>query len=298
MPQRFPLAILLIFAPQALAADASDAEFLLLQPSAHAAALGGAFGARQGSLDSLRYNPAGLDGLPSLCAAAAHDSAPGDWSHEWAAVGGRCGPVSLGIEALLSDLQTFTLYDANGQATDTASSSSQNLGLGAALALSDWASVGVAARVFRSQLYLYDSSGVAADLGLTLHQKGFPWALGVAVQNLGAQSAYISHADPLPLLGRAALQGAWELDEGLYIRPCVELVAYQDPLRPFEVRTGMEATLFDRLDLRGGWVKSQDWDQLSFGLGLHWDQVEVDYAYLPGSALGNSQLLELRFNRL
>jgi hypothetical protein len=293
------LALTLLLAPACrLPAAASDAEFLLLQPAASAAALGGAYGARRGSLESLRYNPAGLDGLSGLCADVGHDSAPGDWSHEWAAIGGRWGALSLGMEVLLSDLQSFTLYDASGQAADNATSSSQNLGLGVATQLSRWASLGAEAHFFRSQLYIYQSWGWAGDLGLNLHWPGLPWSLGLAVQNMGAQSAYISDPDALPLCGRASLQGDWRLDRAIHLRPSVEFVGYQDPLRPQELRAGLELSAYERLDLRGGWLSSADWSQPSLGLGLHWDALELDYAYLPGGDLGNSQVLELRFNRL
>jgi hypothetical protein len=301
MPRRLDLLLALAgclaLRPSAAPAAPSDAEFLLQLPSAHAAALGGAYGAHRASLDDLRCNPAGLEGLSGFNAVIAHKTAPGDWTHEWAAVGGQVGWLSLGGEVLLDSLQPFTLYDANGQATDNASSSSQVLGLAAAVALNRWASAGLEGHLFRSQLYTYEASGLAADLGVNLHWPRQPWSLGLAVQNLGSQSAYVATADPLPLCGRAALQVAWKLDGGLSVRPSVELVGYQDPLRPSELRGGLEATLFDRLDLRGGWMKSGDFDQMSVGLGLHWDQVEVDYAFLPGSDLGDSHVLELKVSR-
>ncbi|HXC63824.1 MAG TPA: hypothetical protein VNZ67_05670, partial [bacterium] len=133
--------------------------------------LSGAYAARQGQVDCLRYNPAGLAGMNGLCLALGHDSAAGDWSDEWAALAYPVGGFTVGSEVLVSTLQSFTLYDSSGTAIDSAGANNMNLGLAAAQHLEPWLAMGADLRYFRSQLYTFSSQGYAFDLGLRLGAK-------------------------------------------------------------------------------------------------------------------------------
>jgi hypothetical protein len=279
-----------------LAGNPSGADFLLLEPTARAVAQGGAYCAQQGRPEGLRYNPASLQGLLGLQASLAHVNAPGDWAYDWAGVGFRLGALGLGAEYLASSLKPFTLYDATGSAVGEAAAGSQNIALGAAGPLPFFDAclkAGVAVRYFRSQLYQFESQGAAADLGLQACRKGWPVSFGLSLQNLGAESAYISEADPLPACARAGLQAKLPLDRGLEVMPAVDLVAFLDPTRPLEIRSGVEVDVFDRVGLRAGLLNAGLYHSLSFGMGLNWDGWGLDYAYLPANELGSEQMIEL-----
>jgi hypothetical protein len=163
--------LVLAFSPIPAQAASSGAEFLLEEPAAQSAALSGAYAARQGQVDCLRYNPAGLAGMNGLCLALGHDSAAGDWSDEWAALAYPVGGFTVGSEVLVSTLQSFTLYDSSGTAIDSAGANNMNLGLAAAGPLEPWLAMGADLRYFRSQLYTFSSQGYAFDLGLRLGAK-------------------------------------------------------------------------------------------------------------------------------
>jgi hypothetical protein len=279
-----------------LAGDPSGADFLLLEPTARAVAQGGAYSAQSGRTEGLRYNPASLQGLRGLQASLAHVNAPGDWAYDWAGVGFRFGAFGLGAEYLGSSLKPFTLYDATGTAVGEAAAGSQNIALGAAAPLplpGGWLKGGAAVRYFRSQLYLYEAQGGSVDLGLQACRKDWPVSLGLSLQNLGVESAYISEADPLPACARAGLQAKLPLDRGLLLMPAVDLVAYLDPTRPLEIRSGIEVDVFDRVGLRAGLLNAGSYHSLSFGMGLNWDGWGLDYAFLPANELGAEQMIEL-----
>ncbi len=272
----------------------SGADFLLLEPSARAAAVGGAFTAQQGLTDGLRYNPAALAGLKGAGASMSHASAPGDWSHDWAGAGLQWGGIGLGAEVLVSSLKPFELYDINGNAVGLAGAGSQNLMLAAATRLSGTAfSLGGGLRVFRSQLHTFTSQGYAADFGLLLGKPDGPFSAGLALQNLGAQSAYIADADPLPLSLRTGLLSKLPLDQGLDVHPSLDLVLFMDPTRPLEVRAGIEAQLFKAVGLRAGLQQAGSYRQLSFGLGFLWQGWGLDYAFQPGTELGAAHMIEI-----
>jgi hypothetical protein len=287
------LLLLLAFPTPQARALSSGAEFLLEEPVARSAALGGACAAQSGSLDSLRYNPAGLAGLRSLNLGLGHDSAAGDWSEEWAGLAYPLENATLAVEALVSTLQPFALYDATGAAVGTASASNQNFGLGLARALRSWMSIGADARYFRSQLYTFSNQGYAFDLGARLGGPGWPLALGVAVQNFGAESAYLAVADPLPACLRAGAEADWQLDQDLRLHPSADLLMFQDPQRPMELRGGLEATMFQNAKIRVGLQKAGDLQTFSAGLGVVWDNFGLDYAYLPDQGLGTTQMITL-----
>lgn len=292
-PKFHRIAILCALAGTA-AGSPSGADFLLLEPTARAVAQAGAYSAQHGRPEGLRYNPASLQGLRGLQASLAHVNAPGDWAYDWAGIGARLGSIGVGVEYLGCSLKPFTLYDATGAAVGEAAAGSQNLALGAAGALpGGWLKAGAAVRYFRSQLYLFEAQGAAVDLGLQACRKDWPVSLGLAVQNLGVESAYISDADPLPACARAGLQAVLPLDRGLNVMPAVDVVAYLDPTRPLEIRSGVEVDVFDRVGLRAGLMNAGVYHSLSFGMGLNWDGWGLDYAFLPANELGAQQMIEL-----
>lgn len=281
-------------APSLAFSAPSGADFLLLEPTARAAAIAGAYSAQGGRPEALRYNPAGLAGIPRLSASIAHVTAPGDWTHEWAGLGTRLGALALGAEILVSSIKPFELYNVNGDIVDIAQAGSQNLLLAAALnAPGRWLALGVGFRAFRSQLYKFSSQGLAADFGAQAHPRGWPLSFGLALQNLGTESAYVVDADDLPTCGRAGVSAKLPLEQGLDVEPSLDLLAFLDPSRPVELRIGLQADVYERLGLRAGILRTGNAMQLSFGLGVNWDGWGLDYAFLPGSELGSTHMLEL-----
>lgn len=287
------LILLIVFPCSRALALSSGADFLLEEPAAHSAALAGAYAARDGALDCLRYNPAGLAGIHGLSLALGHDSAAGDWSDEWAGLACPFAGLTLGLEVVVSTLQPFALYDSSGNAVGNADAGNQNLALAAAGALEPWLHAGADLRYFRSQLYDYNNQGYAFDLGLRLGRPGWPLALGVAMQNFGTESAYIAVADPLPVCLRAGVESDWGLDSELALHPSADLLMFQDPERPLELRGGLEATLFQYAVIRVGLQKAGELQAFSGGLGVLWGNYRLDYAYLPDQGLGATQMIEL-----
>lgn len=292
---KFPglLAALLLSASALKADTASGYEFLLSEPAARSAGMGGAEASTDGRLESLIYNPAGLAGMSGLQIALSNMSGEGDWNDEWVAVGDNFGSVFVGGQVLVSSLASFTLYNASGQAFDTAQVGSQAISLAAAQSMASWLHVGADLRYFRSELYTYTSQGFALDAGLQLRGPNWPLSVGFAVQNAGLASAYYQDSDPLPTLFRG-VQAPFDLNNNLRVTPRADMVRYEDTTQPAEFRLGVEGVLYKQAFVRAGWIHSTGYDQPSLGVGVIWQSLAVDYAYEPGSVLGSNQLIELR----
>lgn len=285
---------LLLSIARALESAASGAEFLLIEPTARAAGVAGAFSAAHGAPEAMRYNPAGLLKQGGLRASMAHVSALGDWSHDWAGLAADWGSLSWGAEILVTGIKPFELYDVNGDVVAMASAGSQNVMLaGAAPLPGGWLSVGAGLRYFRSQLYTFESTGFAGDLGLQAGHKSIPLRAGLALQNLGRQSAYLVEADPLPLCLRAGIMAPLDLDQGLRLRPSLDVLAFEDSSRRLEFRVGVQAEIYEKLNLRGGVLRAGEFQQYSFGAGFAWEGWGLDYAFQPGTELGANHFVTL-----
>jgi hypothetical protein len=286
----------LLFRPRVAVANASGAEFLLLDMDAKVAAQGGAGVARPADLNGLRSNPAGLSGLKGAQVAFTHFSAFSEWDHDWLAGAFPWGANTLGLELLSSRLRPFTYYDDFGDAAGTLNAGSLQGALGYARAFS-WGSIGATGRLFRGQLAEYSNWGYAADLGA--QWRPYHWiCLGAALQHLGEQTAFYAVRDPLPTLWRIGAQAHDQPNEDLGLSLNFDLLQSQDAGRGVELRLGGEALLFNRLALRCGGLRQDDLWSPSFGLGFKLGGLSLAYAFRPVDSLGSDHLLTLSLQDL
>lgn len=277
-------------------ADASGAEFLLLDMDAKVTAMGAAAVASSADLNALRSNPAGLTGLRTPKASFTHLSAFSEWDHDWLSVALPFGSNTLGLELLSSRMRPFTYFDDMGREVGTLNAGSLQGAVGFAHRFGTL-SAGFTGRLFRGQLADYSNWGYAGDLGLQWQ----PWrwsCIGAAFQHLGEQTAYYAVRDPLPTLWRAGIQAAGQPTEELGLRAGGEFLQSLDEGRGSEVRLGAEAALFKRLALRiGSHLQDKSWFP-SFGLGFNVAGLDLAYAYRPVETLGADHMITLSLQDL
>jgi hypothetical protein len=288
-----PVLAVALAAGRLSAAGPSGADYLLAEPAARTAGLADADAAVGGELEAFRSNPAGLASVQGLQVAVSHLSEADDWNHEWMALGMPIAGGVGAVEFLESDMTPFTLYDGSGQSYATATVSSQNLAFGWGMPVLADLDLGVDARGFRSQLYTYSNEGYAVDVGLRFEDRRLPVTLGMAIQNLGAESAYIAVSDPLPTRYRAGAEGHFRVSEAVAVSLRTDIVEYQDPTRPQEIRFGAETAFYKDAFIRCGWVHTAENDGLCMGLGVKWENLSLDYSYQPSNLLGDNELIEL-----
>ena len=68
---------------------------------------------------------------------------------------------------------------------------------------------------------------------------------------------------------------------------------YRD--HPEQIKVGVEYGLLDALWLRGGYMTSNDESGVSFGVGVNYSGVGLDYAYTPFGVFDKVQRMTVRF---
>lgn len=276
------------------AASPAGALFLTEEPDARALAAGGAYAAVPGGVASLRYNPAGLAAVDGWEAALSHHRQAIGWNREWLGAGLAWGPARLAGEFLYSAFDPIQDYDAAGNPSGSIRVADQSAGLGAAYRAGGGMSVGVVLRGFASQVAGYSNAGWSADVGALFQPEDLPVSLGVSMQNLGSQSAYISVPSPLPWGIRAGL--AWTVVQrgglGLDLRGDYDHFPDARSVAPW--RAGVEARLGGGLSVMGGLQASSLSRQWTFGVGYRWRMLDFSYAGVPDEVFGLSHLISLR----
>ena len=266
--------------------EASDvgtvgAGFLRVEAGPRAMALAGAYTALSDDGFGMYWNPAGLSRLEQGVFSASHQQLFPDLNIDndllsWAYPLGAYHTVAISGRFLHSE----DYYRTEWQDGSSFTNYSGSLGAHYAYGGSTGMAYGLGVKLIRERLAGYDANSFAVDGGVHYRSPHVPLRLGLVVQNLGPDIRFIEDGDPLPL----TLRGGWAydfypLDWRLTLSS--DLIYYQPENLSF-IAFGMEYSLFDLLELRGGYRTSQDYDddgQFFVGLGFNHSYFNLDYSY-------------------
>jgi hypothetical protein len=266
--------------------------------SPRAIAMGEAFSAVAGDLDSLGYNPAGLSGLaqPELMAQYTHgivDDSFGSFSY--------AHPTPFGsLWAGLSYYDAGSIHLQLSDGTDTTARAAQDFVYyaGAAVKLPGGLSVGATAKAYRFELAeRAKATGFAADGGALWKTPLKGLSFGASARNLGPDVKYEQVGDPLPTEYRAGAAYAVEFknlsEETPYSSSQFMLTA--DGVFPQknkamanvggEMRLSFSATGW--MALRCGYIFNSDPGSLNLGVGFKEGHFLFDYAASLKRDVGN-----------
>ena len=164
--------------------------------------------------------------------------------------------------------------------------------------------IGITGRYLRERIFDTNASGYAFDAGIQADLLSRSLNVGASVRNIGRMNELEVERTPLPRL----LQG------GIALSP-LQIVGYTDNVRLLDLALALETShLFDDnltrlhvgvsvkvmelVDLRGGYVSSDELRDYTFGLGLSFDGIYADYAYVPfeGGFDGPGHILSLLYH--
>lgn len=164
--------------------------------------------------------------------------------------------------------------------------------------------IGITGRYLRERIFDTGASGYAFDAGIQADLLSSSLNVGASVRNIGRMGELEFERTPLPRL----LQG------GIALSP-LQIVGYTDNVRLLDLALALETShLFDDnltrlhvgisvkvmelVDLRGGYVSSDELRDYTFGLGLSFDGIYADYAYIPfeGGFDGPGHILSLLYH--
>lgn len=296
-------------------AGTSSGEFLKFGPDARGVAMGHAMSAVAEDSAALYWNPAGLAMLTRSHVTATHAFLFQDVFYDYAAFARPIAPLvqprrrfmrpsvlgSLAISLQYLNAGRLEERINTGQATGgTFTPRDLAFTAGWGSSLSDSLDVGLALKYIDSRIQKSARTG-AIDAGVRFrsHLYDWPWTLAAAASNFGGALRFDAQRDPLPITFRF----------GNSIRPADYLILAGDLIftrdnRPYpalgaEGLFAVEESLI--LAIRGGYngrIGSNDLDGvsgISFGLGMRMRSLQVDYAWRPFGALGQTHRLTLGY---
>jgi len=300
--------VVLIVAHGALAVTTSVI-WLDITPGARANGIGESFTAVSDDATASYWNPAGLafkeegereitlqhsQWLPQLADDLYYEFL-GYAQHldGWGGVGGNITFMSMGeqqeIEAGSTEpIGTFYSY---GISADAAFGTEVAPGL----------AVGLGLKFIYDHLYYKESgkgSSFAADLGVLYHapeQSFGNVSIGATVSNLGPNMSYGGNSEKNPLprkfkFGVAYVPFEDELTSLLIVADYTKLLVdvksgISEEIKDNKWGTGAEFWYYNLLALRAGYIHDTEGEStisgISFGAGLHWNDFQLDMAFVP-----------------
>jgi hypothetical protein len=230
------------------------------------------------------WNPAALATLEQPQVGAMHARWLQDLSYEWIGyarpVHPRLGvgsvsvayfhmPSIQGVDEFDNPTGEFKVYD-------------MAVTFGLARPIAKGVSVGANAKLIRQNLATVSATGAAVDLGASATVAGT--TLGAVVQNLGPSLSFDGAAYPLPS------QVRFGMSRGFWDSRVLFAADYNIPRDYYhDMRLGTEFNAHPNVSLRLGYRQelgaptSDPATGLSYGLGLHFSQLQVDYAMTPSN---------------
>lgn len=279
-----------------VAIGSSSAGFLNFEVGARPAGMAGAGIGIGSGVTSQVWNPAFLADINRPEVGAMHASWLDGLSYEWLGyakpMGPRWGVGSISIAYF--HMPSFTGYDAFDNPIGEYKAYDMAVTMGLARSLTPALSVGANARLIRQSLADVSGTGGAVDFGASARVAGT--TVGASVQNLGPDLSLDGVKSPLPRQVRFGVSRPLYQDRVLL---AADLNMPSDYYK--DIRVGTEVRPHELVALRLGYrhelgTSGDPQDGLSFGVGLRWKALTVDYAMTPDDAFDNVQRLSFGYS--
>ncbi len=297
-------------------------QFLIVVSDAGAAGLGCAVNSVLFGSSSLFFNPAGMANLRGFIDVAASDNQwIADIHHNTVSLAinprrGRYGVLGVTFQTVDYGDKNYGTIVANNAAgyldTEELSPAAYAIGVGYAKALSDRFAVGGQIRWVTqdfgeltiplsdtsTESKSYSLTPLAFDFG-TQFKTGFKsLTFGMSVRNFSQEIKYEKEGFQLPLvftLGiNANLMELFNLNSSVHAA-ILSLDARHDRSHAEQLLVGFDYRLLNVLSLRTGYTSNNDENSLSWGVGIAWYGVTLDYAYAPYGIFNHVQRITARF---
>ena len=261
---------------------------------ARSAALGEANIADAGQLSSWLINPANLYSQGNLTLSLTHAQWIQDIQGEFLSLQIPTSSGTIGMGVSTNSVPGIEIRDIPGPALGTFDARFATLQLGYAASPIENVSFGVSAKYLYQKLYADDATGFGVDLGLLYHAPIAGLQAGVAVTNAGSLEQFRKERSDLPTFFRAGLAYAFTIDDfGL-----LGNAGFANNIQQSETHVlgSLETTYKNIVSLRLGYASGYDSRGLTAGLGLRYENLQFNYAFVPFSlGLGDAHLFTLAF---
>ncbi|MEW5693016.1 MAG: PorV/PorQ family protein [Candidatus Hydrogenedentota bacterium] len=279
----------------------ASAVFLKLDPSAQTAGFGSAYVARTDNVNSIYFNPAGLGFIDYYHGLFTYNDIFADIDYNYVAFAmplkqGRWGGLGIGVTLLDYGSMTRTQLNDNQPVTGLGTFSADDLAVALSYGrkvMNEDLSLGITAKYVKEEIYTYDDNTFAVDLGLRWKTDVEGLTVGLTYRNIGGDLRFVREDDPLP---RAFVGGFYYTKSFVQGRHKFGLAA--DVVAPNDGGTyaevGGEYIFNDLFALRVGYNGQQEADAgLTLGGGFNFQNLSIDYAFVPYDELGDQHRVSL-----
>ncbi len=275
----------------------SSGSFLQFEVGGRPSGMGGAQVGSAAGITAQYWNPAALASLQQPQLGAMHATWLEDLNYEWI---GYARPINpkFGVGSFsvaYFHLPSIDGVDAFGNPTGSFNVSDMAFTAGLARQITPGISVGANLKAIRQNLADVSAMGPAMDLGAMATYRGTTF--GAVAQNIGPGLSYDGSAS-YPLPHQIRLGASRQVMEGRLL-----LAAdYNMPSDYFnDARLGAEFRAHPNISLRAGYrhefgTGPDPANGLSFGLGLNFHQLNVDYAMTPDNEFSDVHRLSFGYS--
>ncbi|MBN2412383.1 PorV/PorQ family protein [candidate division KSB1 bacterium] len=302
-------------------------QFLSVISDARAAAMAEAMTSLEFGSGALFFNPAGMANMKGFIdMTASTNQWIADISHNTFSLAvnpamGHYGVIGFSVQSVDYGKFYGTRVDKSKDLgyvdTEIFELNSMAIGVGYAKSLTDRFSVGGQVRWVKQDLgesmipfisaeqdtslkgITNDLTPIAYDFG-TQFKTGFKsLVFGMSVRNFSKEIKYVEEGFQLPLVFNLGISmNMMDFFENTLFNSSLFLAVDATHFRSHaeQVKVGLDYRLMDILSLRGGYVSNNDENSISYGMGVEYMGLALDYAYTPFGVFDNVKRMTVRFS--
>ena len=281
-------------------------QFLKINPGARGAAMGGAVVTLEGDATTVFWNPAGITSIEERSVFVGYTSWFADMQHLAFSAAINLGDYGIvGINAVnmdYGDIKGTAISNSELGYDDTGNLDVKELAIGLTYGrkFSDRFGVGLTIKYVSQDLIARNSSVIAFDIGTIYNTLWNDVKIAVSIQHFSGQLKYIDENFELPLTFRVGISmnalGLTDIPSEIH-----KLTVALEGVNPRDfserIHIGSEYVFRKMFALRAGYKFNYDLESFSFGAGLMYSGIQVDYSYSDfGSIFGSINRISLVLN--
>ncbi len=271
--------------------------FLKLSTGARNAAMSDNGLAIANDLNSVFYNPALITSLSGTRIGITHNKWIQDASYSVFSLKSDFMDVPFGLLINTFSVPGIEIREKPGAAIGTFKAQYFAGTLSTGYGITDDISAGVSFKYLYEGLFSEEASGYAFDMGVNYHNALPGLILGIAVRNLGSMDKLKNLETELP--GEVRFGGSYKIDLNtekysvLLTGEAQKYFQYDDTNFSLACEAGYDNLILCRLGYKTG-IES---DGLTAGVGVNWNSITFEYAFIPLSdELGSGNMIGLIYS--
>jgi len=274
--------------PDASAVGEAGAQFLKIPVGPRACAMGGSSVAIADDPSATYWNPAGLTYLDTPQIMGMHASWLEGTSYQYFAAVLPRAHGHFGVAFSYSSSGKMPGRDVNFEVTEEYGAYDIAGTLAYARDVTSALSAGCGIKLIQQKIEEEKATGIALDLGIVYKMPiADELRAGVSVQNLGPEITFIEESDPLPLNFKGGLA---YVDGPFTLAGSIEKPRFSE----MRLHLGGEYLILDILALRAGFKTRPEMDNaFTGGFGVLWQDLRIEYAFVPFEEINDTHYLAL-----